>query len=115
MFFVTIPAMAALGHDLYLFYENQEKGFMFAALGFIWTRYDPDSFQWTADNFSEYWPSINMLLAQKAFFVGLAFAAFFYALAGLFKVASFLLPGKEGRYKSKIHGRQKGKFEYKRK
>ncbi len=86
MFVVLIPALVALGHDCYLFYENQDRGFMFAALGFIWTRYEPESYRWTVENLPDYWPWINLLLEQKAFFAGLVFAGFFYVILGILKL-----------------------------
>ena len=49
MFVVALPALAALGHDAYLFYMNQDKGFELAALGFIWTKYEPESYRWTVE------------------------------------------------------------------
>ena len=33
LFIVTLPALAALGHDAYLYYINQPKPFDLAALG----------------------------------------------------------------------------------
>lgn len=85
LFIVTIPALVALGHDAYLYYINQPKPFDFAALGFIWTQYDPESYKMAVEQVEPmgYWPWLNWLLAQKAVFVGAAFAAFFYMLVGI--------------------------------
>ncbi len=88
LFVAALPALAALGHDLYLFYNNQDMGFQLAALGFIWTKYDPDSYKWVVEQTEPlgYWPYINWVLAQKAVFVGLAIAGFFFVIAGLLKM-----------------------------
>lgn len=124
MLLVSVPAMAALGHDAWLYYENQDKGFMFAALGFIWTRYHPDSYKWTVENLPEYWPYINALLVQKAFFVGIAFAAFFYIILGLMRLVkvgpfsqadSGRFSGGGSKLKESLGLKKKGTFKYKRK
>lgn len=87
MFILALPALAALGHDAYLFYMNQDKGFELAAAGFIWTKYHPESYRWTVEATSpDYWPYINEILAQKAVLVGAAFAGFFYVILGILKV-----------------------------
>jgi len=85
LFLLLIPAFIALGHDMYLFYENVvvEKGFIleefkFSALGFIWTTYAEESYKSVvASTTPEYWPTIDYLLTFKAFFVGLGFAGIF--------------------------------------
>ncbi|MCL4678315.1 MAG: hypothetical protein KJ017_06970 [Alphaproteobacteria bacterium] len=38
-----LPLIAAIGHDVYNFTQNQEKGFRFADIGWIWSKYDPAS------------------------------------------------------------------------
>lgn len=38
-----LPLIAAIGHDVYNFTQNQEKGFRFADVGWIWAKYDPKS------------------------------------------------------------------------
>lgn len=40
-----LPLIAAIGHDVYNFTQNQEKGFHFADIGWIWSKYDPASHQ----------------------------------------------------------------------
>lgn len=123
MFVLALPALAALGHDIYLYYNNPDMGFKFAALGFIWTNYHPESYKWTVEQTQPmgYWDSINSLLAQKAFFVGLAFAGIFYVLIGILKLLGV---GAEKELKSfsgnkrvdEMLGRKKaGGFKYKRK
>lgn len=48
IFLLTIPLLAAVAHDGYLFYEDQtlaeeKKGFQFATIGYTWNRYDKQS------------------------------------------------------------------------
>lgn len=102
---VLIPALVALGHDIFLFYEQygidnvwedlnqraEDKGWtsFFASLGYIWTRYHEDSYRMTVEvTAPEDWAYINALLTQKAFFMGLAFAGFWYALTFILKLLS---------------------------
>lgn len=102
LFLVTVPLILSLGHDLYLFYlaqgqrldvdlitkiyteERPARAFDFAALGFIWTKYSPDSYKLMAESMDPAeWASIQEFLKMKATLVFGAFAAFFYALAAL--------------------------------
>lgn len=113
LFIVTLPFLAALGHDIYLFIINGgsvdvlqesiqttmdnsgEPGVksLFATAGFIWTHYHPESYKWVFENIDEQsWAVINLILAQKAVVVGAVFAGFFYVL---FFLAS-LFAKKEG-------------------
>ncbi len=39
----VIILITAFGHDVYLFYQNQEKGFHFSDIGWIWDKYNPQS------------------------------------------------------------------------
>lgn len=87
MFIVLIPALAALGHDLYLFYLNQDKGFMLSTPGYMWTHYDEPSYKWTVENTDPaLWSVIDYILSQKALVVGVVFAGFFWLLIGLMKL-----------------------------
>ncbi len=123
LFIVTLPALAALGHDAYLYYINQPKPFDLAALGFIWTQYDPESYKMAVEQIEPmgYWPWLNWLLAQKAVFVGLGFAMFFYVLTGILYLLGV---GREKEAKSfsgnrhteeMLGGKKLGSFKYKRK
>jgi hypothetical protein len=140
IFVVALPALAALGHDLYLFYLNygldsierdvrhviDEKGALslFASLGFIWTQYNEESYKWVVENTDEEtWALISEILTFKAVFVGAAFAGFFYVILGALRllgawpfssggIARFSI----GTKTDSILGRKKsGPFKYKRK
>ena len=44
---LLIPVFASLGHDLYLFAENPDKGFRLSATGALWDKYHKESHdQW---------------------------------------------------------------------
>lgn len=89
MFVVALPALIALGHDAWLFYENQERGFMLSTLGFAWTRYHPDSYKMMATALEPaQWEMLKALLAQKSLFIGLALAGVFYAVLFILKLAA---------------------------
>ncbi|MGQ0527737.1 MAG: hypothetical protein ACT4OY_06905 [Alphaproteobacteria bacterium] len=93
MFILAIPALTVIAHDAYLFYLNPPQDFMLSATGFLWTKYSPDSFLWVKNAVDEdTWGEINFVLQQKALFVAVAFAFFFYfilALLQLFRIWPF--------------------------
>ncbi|GJL85654.1 MAG: hypothetical protein DHS20C02_14290 [Micavibrio sp.] len=140
MFILLLPAIAALGHDIYLFVINDgietrpsiftgnpdDKGILsyFAALGFIWTQYHEESYKWVVQNLDQdIWAYINLLLVQKAVFVGLVFAGVAYAI--IFLVRLFVgdrektprhMKGKKGSKDLAFESRgKKNTFKYKRK
>ena len=139
MFIVLIPALLALGHDVYLFainegtdnviadaqqaYEDKGATTFFASLGFIWTNYEPESFKATAQSLDqETWKMIANVLNFKAFFVGVGFALFFYLLLGVMKLMNIGPFQDESGSKfskvsrvDKLSGKGSQKFEYKRK
>ena len=102
IFVLFLPALVALGHDMYLFFTNHvddpvmlsskdvEEGFKFSALGFIWTNYEPESYKAVAASMSqENWAILDFLLTIKAFFAGLVFAGIIILplmLLGLFGI-----------------------------
>lgn len=105
LFLIGLPALIALGHDLYLFYlanetvanemdiaalsalygENRPgRGFNFSSFGFIWTHYAPDNFR---DTFhaggTGIWASVRPYLSWEAFPTFGIFAGCVYVLSGL--------------------------------
>ena len=141
MVMVALPALLALAHDIFLFVTrggtvdtlqetlgaDAEPGVksLFATLGWIWTHYSKESYKWVVENTSEtVWAYINALLTQKAFFVGLGFAGFFYVILGIMKIfgaGPFSESGKSfgsgnKRIDAVLNKKQKpSKFKYKRK
>lgn len=109
LFLVTLPVLISLGHDLYLFYVAQDqqlstdlvtklyteerpgREFSFAAIGYIWTQYAPESYKLMADSYTpEEWAEIQSFLKLKATLVFAALAAAAYAFALLLKVVSII-------------------------
>jgi len=107
IFVLLIPAMIALGHDIYLFFINHmpngglpsweliKEKFKFSAFGFLWTNYEPESYKTVASGLApETWAKIDSFLTIKAFFGCLSFAGIitalmaFAALFGLGPMAS---------------------------
>ncbi len=88
LIFVSLPLLAALGHDAWLFYENQDKGFLFSEIGFLWTRYNPESFLSAREVMSpEDWAKLSTyILDQKTVVLTGAFTVFCYAIIALAKI-----------------------------
>lgn len=129
-----LPALIALGHDIYLFYINHlssgtlsldliKEEFKFSALGFIWTTYSPESYKEALRAVQpETWALIDYSLTFKAFFVGLGFAGiltFLFALLALFGVGPLASEERIVHGSSKDSGfrgsKKGGKMQYKRK
>ena len=51
-FLLVLPILAALGHDIYVTYQDQDftKRMMFSDVGYLWTNYDPDTYEWAKKN-----------------------------------------------------------------
>ncbi len=76
---LMIPALIALGHDVYLYSQNMEKPFELTDYGYIWTTYSPESFaKFMTDSNSEARSFTNILLEQKAVVVGVAYGVFLF-------------------------------------
>jgi len=136
IFVLLIPAMIALGHDIYLFYVNHaeaarvvnvdlvEEKFKFSAFGFIWTNYFIESYKATAAALDpQTWALVDKFLTIKAFFAGLTFAGVitgimaFFALFGLGPMASEggRVYGGKQKTPPKIGSKKSGSMDYKRK
>jgi hypothetical protein len=52
IFFLCLPIVAALGHDIYITYhdENYNKAMMFSDIGYLWTHYSKDTYDWAREN-----------------------------------------------------------------
>ncbi len=102
-FIVTIPFLISLGHDLYVFYAEQNsnidlktitkiytedrpgKSFDFASFGYIWTTYSPDSYQLMSQSFDPAeWAGIQEFLKFKSTILFGVFAVFMYLCGALF-------------------------------
>ena len=75
LFILALPALAVLGHDGYMAYNNTEyelaERFYLSDLGWLWTKYSPDSFEWAKFAFEETtWTQfVDPILEQKAFYI----------------------------------------------
>lgn len=135
IFILLIPAMVAIGHDTYLFYQEHlnpgifsidllmEK-FKFSALGFIWTTYSLETYEsvvQTTDK--DTWSVIDQILTFKTFYAGLLFAGIFIFLFTIFSFAGIgpfaseegSKSAKEKEIESFRSGAQSKKMKYKRK
>lgn len=100
-FLLLLPALGALGHDLYLAYNNTVlegiDRFWLSDAGWLWINYSPETYDWalaTVD--AAVWNGfVDPILQESAFFVALApFCAF---LAILFFMMIFGLGSFEGK------------------
>jgi hypothetical protein len=51
-FLLVLPIFAVLGHDIYVTYQDQDftKPMMFSDVGYLWTNYEPDTYEWARKN-----------------------------------------------------------------
>ena len=123
VFILLIPALLALGHDIYLFFSNHvddplmvsvgllEEKFKFSAFGFIWTNYEPESYKAAAKSMTpENWAMLDKFLTIKAVFGGLYFAGGVIAI--MMVLALFKIGPMAGEKDSAFKG---GKSQYSRK
>lgn len=125
VFLLMIPALLALGHDLYVnFYVEQlENNFRLSDYGYILQRYSPEQhlqlMQYTPDIYKPY---VTYMLQQKAVFVGVIYGLVMpFVLALQHFVLSLIFGGTRHRYgapsvdRDELLGRKSvGKFKYKR-
>lgn len=124
IFFLFFFPLAALGHDLYYFYEHQDEGFKFSEVGWLWHTYHPDSHNKALEIVGvPPWKSyITPILSMKSLILGLSITAFMLfvmlAVNSLKMIASSTrarMPKHKQRDSSVGRTREKGqKFEYKR-
>lgn len=116
LFLVTLPLLMAIGHDIYMYTQHQDKGLMLSALGYIWTTYHPESYKWTNENVDAgTWEIINMVLAQKTILLGGAFAAVMYALIWLVSLPFGEKKAKKSDRIDFLNKDKKGAYKYGRK
>ncbi len=122
IFVLLIPALAALGYDAYVFYENQEEGFKLSDLGWLWTTYHMESHDYAYQEIGEEsWRKyVVPILSLPCVVAALIFAAIILMIVLLIQGLSSLGSGKVSGHKKKgglgreRSGSQK-KFSYKRK
>lgn len=118
---LMVPALAALGHDVYLYSQNMEKPFRLTDYGYIWNTYSPDTFaEFRSSGNSETRGLAALVLKQKAVIVGVAYGAFlFVGMAVTYLILKLLFGGIGGNSYVRSGGgadrARPGKFTYRRK
>lgn len=127
LLFLALPVLGALGHDVYITYQDQDftKEMMFSDVGYLWTHYHPESYNWAHRNFSpENWQYlVAFVLEQKTILVAavpLLLAAAILAVLRLLGLPPFRDAGSMVNFKKKGFGfgsgdKKQGRFKYKRK
>ncbi len=117
-FILALPALAVLGHDVYIAYNNTNlevaDRFYLSDLGWLWVNYSPDSYDWVVRSTDAViWNSIVDPLLQKSalYVLGAPFAAFF--IITVFMKIFGLGPFEgNGLSFSSLSVRKKGKFSF---
>lgn len=89
-------ALAALGHDIYVWYNGNGHPFAFAALGWISKTYLPAEHQITIDalGVETFNQILTPILKIPAFFMAVGLAAFVYAVDLIQRTIKNLNPGR---------------------
>ncbi len=129
IFILLIPAFVGLGHDIYIYAQDQTLGFHLISLGWSATEYIPDIHKEILDTLrgmeAGFWQDMAIdayarLLSLSAFVAGLYFAGFWCLIAlpfwlrPLFVNKKFIW-SKEKIVSTDILGKTKKPMKYKRK
>lgn len=125
-FLIALPALAALGHDGYIYYvsvyeKNENLPFRLSDLGYLWQTYSFDTFDDVRKTLQpEIWKMwIDPVLRQSALVVTGGFAAVIYAILTvlwLFGLWPFEKASQYSRGKFSLPGERSNKpMKYKRK
>lgn len=127
-FLLVLPIFAALGHDIYVTYQDQDfsKTMMFSDVGYLWTNYEPDTYQWAQKNVDQdIWDKyLTPLLEQTSVLVASVPAVVGFSILLILRL--FNLPPfasdvtvkkghQKGRFSFGSGERGKGKMKYRRK
>ena len=66
-FLLLLPAMAALGHDIYMYQQEPEKGFRLSDLGALWDKYHKESHDQWKTKVQELGKDVNEMIPEKPF------------------------------------------------
>jgi hypothetical protein len=124
-FILFLPLAAAVGHDLYMAYNANQAGspvaFQLSDLGWLWTTYAPENFQWVKSNAdSDFWVRyIDPILEQPAALVAAVpfVLSLIAVIAGKFVATGqglFFRRGSDGNFSFR-EGEEKKRAKYKRK
>lgn len=126
-FILAIPVIAALGHDIYITYHDQNfnKTMMFSDVGYLWTHYSPETYDWAKKNLSQKtWSNfLTPFLEQMTLLIAaiplITFGSVlgFLKLCGLppFRDAKVMRGHKKGQFGFGSGDKKQGRFKYKRK
>lgn len=100
-----LPALLALGFDVYLYYLHQERGFMLTDIGWLWQDYDKEGLNALKTSLAESNPTLSILLTelilkQKTVLILAIIGAFIGALIWIYQ--TFLKSSPEKQVKSMI-------------
>lgn len=121
-FILLLPALAVLGHDLYIAYGNTDKkienlknldveldAFSLSDIGWIWLRYSPKTLETFKDSITkENWDDwVVPTLEQTTLLVSLIPFVTLYFILGLIGIYNFLFKSKRGGHMtdSRLHGK----------
>jgi len=91
-FILSTPALAVLGHDIYIAYNNTElegtDRFYLSDIGWLWTEYAPSSYDWVLSAVDETtWNGfIDPLLQQSAIYLASAPLVIFTIILLIMKI-----------------------------
>ena len=92
IFLSFVPTLIVLGHDTYLYYQNQDQGFMLSAIGFFLVKYIPDMQNMLLTSWdAETTEIIQAILARKAVELTAAIGVILTSLVVVIKVLFMLL------------------------
>lgn len=114
LFLLLLPVMGALGHDAYLSYKEQDfsKPMMFSDLGYLWSNYEPETFQWMQKNVDQgTWENyLNPLMEQTSFVIAAVPAVLFITIVLLVRILGSMSTG--GGRLPRRSKRNKDKFSF---
>ncbi len=64
-FLLLLPAIASVGHDAYMYYQEPDHGFRLSDLGALWDKYHKESHDQWKTNIQELSKNVNEILPDK--------------------------------------------------
>ena len=118
IFILAMPALAVLGHDIYLAYNQTDiqsaERFFFSDLGWLWTEYSPETYNWVINNADAIvWNGfIDPLLDETAFFICIAPLSAFLFILIFMKIFGIGAYEGQGLFRSSGSKMKKGDFSF---
>lgn len=118
-FILSLPALAALGHDAYLAYNNTHleisERFYLSDLGWLWVNYSPETYNWVIENTDAViWNGfIDPVLGHSAFYVLSAPVAIYLGIIFIMKIFGLGFFEGHGLFKPSVKAvKKKGNFSF---